>query len=271
MSTIISVPEKKPRLTLVGAGPGDPDLITVKGAKALAAATVILYDALVHPGIFQHASPQAIKRFVGKRSGLHSYTQDEINEMIVRYALSYGHVVRLKGGDPFVFGRGYEELAYAESFGIETEVVPGVTSATALPALKKIPLTTRGMNESFWVLTGTTSEKKVSNDIFLAAQTQATAVILMGLGKLREIVEIYREAGKDQLPVAVIVNGSLAEETVLIGTVEDIEAKVKEQNIHSPALIVIGEAVRLHLQHPCPSKGFNLSGAFDHDLLPATV
>jgi len=271
MSTIFSVPEKKPRLTLVGAGPGDPELITVKGAKALQEATVILYDALVHPGIFHHASPRAIKRFVGKRSGLHSYTQDEINEMIVRYALSYGSVVRLKGGDPFVFGRGYEELAYAESFGIETEVVPGVTSATALPALKKIPLTTRGMNESFWVLTGTTSERKVSNDIFLAAQTRATAVILMGLQKLTEIVEIYREAGKDRLPVAIIVNGSLAEETVLIGTVEDIEAKVKEQNIHGPALIVIGEAVRLHLGKASCNKGFDFSDAFNHDLQPVAV
>jgi uroporphyrin-III C-methyltransferase len=269
MSTIISASEKKPRLTLVGAGPGDPDLITVKGAKALEGATVILYDALVHPDIFRHASPQAIKRFVGKRSGLHSYTQDEINEMIVRYALSYGSVVRLKGGDPFVFGRGYEELAYAESFGIETEVVPGVTSATALPALKKIPLTTRGMNESFWVLTGTTSEKKVSNDIFLAAQTRATAVILMGLGKLREIVDIYREAGKEKLPAAVIVNGSLADEAVLVGTIQDIEAKVREHNIHGPALIVIGEAVKLHLQQPSCGSGSNFSGTFDHNLVSA--
>lgn len=247
MSTILGPQERKPRLTLVGAGPGDPDLITVKGAKALREATVILYDALVHPGIFQHTSPDAIKRFVGKRSGLHSYSQDEINEMIVRYALSYGKVVRLKGGDPFVFGRGYEEVAYAESFGIDTEVVPGVTSATALTALKKIPLTTRGLNESFWVLTGTTSEKKVSNDIFLAAQTKATAVILMGLKKLGEIVEIYREAGKQDLPVAVIVNGSLPNEVFITGTIADIEATVRETCLSGPALIVIGEAVKLHL------------------------
>lgn len=271
MSTIFSVPPRTPRLTLVGAGPGDPDLITVKGAKALGEATVILYDALVHPDIFRHAAPQAIKRFVGKRSGLHSYSQDEINEMIVRYALSYGHVVRLKGGDPFVFGRGYEELAYAESFGIETEVVPGVTSATALPALKKIPLTTRGMNESFWVLTGTTSERKISEDIFLAAQTRATAVILMGLHKLPEIVEIYREAGKHRLPVAIIINGSLAEETVVIGTVEDIEDRIRNHDIQGPALIVIGEAVRLHLEQPACGSGFNFSDAFDRDLEPLTA
>jgi uroporphyrin-III C-methyltransferase len=256
----------------VGAGPGDPELITVKGAKALREATVILYDALIDHRIFEYASPQVIKRFVGKRSGLHSYSQDEINEMIVRYALSYGQVVRLKGGDPFVFGRGYEELAYAESFDIETVVVPGVTSATALPAMKKIPLTTRGLNESFWVLTGTTSERKVSQDICLAAQTDATAVILMGLGKLREIMEIYREAGKAQLPVAIIVNGSLPGEQFITGTVEDIESRVKETSIHGPALILVGEAVKLHLDKEQRDAALRSFGAqFIHTLQPELV
>lgn len=242
-----SLTEQKPLLTLVGAGPGDAELITVKGAKALQNATVFLYDALIDPKIFEYASPKSIKRFVGKRCGLHTYSQDEINEMIVNYALTYGHVVRLKGGDPFVFGRGYEELAYAESFGIETEVIPGVTSATSLPALKKIPLTTRGVNESFWVLTGTTSDKKISNDIFLAAQTNATVVILMGLKKLSEIVEIYKESGKENLPVAIIVNGSLPNEQFISGKINDIESKVNEKDIHGPALILIGEAIKLQL------------------------
>lgn len=247
MSFKNSLTEKKPRLTLVGAGPGDHELITVKGAKALKDATVILYDALIDPKIFEYASPRVIRRFVGKRCGLHTYSQEEINEMIVSYALTYGHVVRLKGGDPFVFGRGYEELAYAGSFGIETEVIPGVTSATSLPALKKIPLTTRGLNESFWVLTGTTADRKISNDIFLAAQTNATVVILMGLKKLDEITNIYKEAGKKDLPVAVIVNGSLPNEQFITGTISDIQLKMSECDIHGPALILIGEAVRLQL------------------------
>lgn len=247
MSFKNSLTEKKPRLTLVGAGPGDHELITVKGAKALKDATVILYDALIDPKIFEYASPRVIRRFVGKRCGLHTYSQEEINEMIVSYALTYGHVVRLKGGDPFVFGRGYEELAYAGSFGIETEVIPGVTSATSLPALKKIPLTTRGLNESFWVLTGTTADRKISNDIFLAAQTNATVVILMGLKKLGEITGIYKEAGKKDLPVAVIVNGSLPDEQFITGTISDIQLKISECDIHGPALILIGEAVRLQL------------------------
>ena len=247
MSFKNSLTEKKPRLTLVGAGPGDHELITVKGAKALKDATVILYDALIDPKIFEYASPRVIRRFVGKRCGLHTYSQEEINEMIVSYALTYGHVVRLKGGDPFVFGRGYEELAYAGSFGIETEVIPGVTSATSLPALKKIPLTTRGLNESFWVLTGTTADRKISNDIFLAAQTNATVVILMGLKKLGEITGIYKEAGKKDLPVAVIVNGSLPDEQFITGTISDIQLKISECDIHGPALILIGEAVSLQL------------------------
>lgn len=246
MSISIANKTIKPKLTLVGAGPGDPELITVKGAKALSEASVILYDALVDPGLFQWASPQAIKRFVGKRSGLHSYSQDEINEMIVRYALTYGNVVRLKGGDPFVFGRGYEELTYAESFNIETAIIPGISSATSLPALSKIPLTTRGVNESFWVLTGTTSDKAVSNDIFLAAQTKATAVILMGIHKLGEIAEIYREAGKQHLPAAIIINGSLPNEQLILGTINNISVKLKESSCSGPALIVIGEAVGLY-------------------------
>lgn len=247
MSEIKLTHSKTPKLTLVGAGPGDPELITLKGIKALQSASVILYDALINTEILQYAAPHAIKRFVGKRAGLHSYSQDEINEMIVRYALSYGPVVRLKGGDPFVFGRGYEEIAYAESFNIETEVVPGITSATALTALKKIPLTTRGLNESFWVLTGATSEKQVSNDIFLASQTKATAVILMGMKRLGEIVEIYHEAGKEDLPVAIIINGSLPDEKFITGTIKNIESKIKESAVQGPAIIVIGEAVKLHL------------------------
>lgn len=237
----------QPRLTLVGAGPGDPELITLKGIRALEDAKVILYDALVNLDLLKYASAHCLKRFVGKRAGLHVYTQQEINKMSVQYALAHGHVVRLKGGDPFVFGRGYEEIAYAQKFNIATEVVPGISSAIALPELRKIPLTTRGLNESFWVLTGTTSDGQISDDLYHAAQTNATVVVLMGLKNLKQIMQIYREAGKNKVPVGVIQNGSLPDEQFVVGTIDDIDQKVKEAGVRSPAIIVIGEAVNLRL------------------------
>ena len=236
--------KKKPKLTLVGAGPGDPELISLKGVKALQQADVVLYDALVQPELLVHAQ-NALTVYVGKRAGHHSMSQDEINKLIVEYALQYGHVVRLKGGDPFVFGRGMEEIEHAEKFGIETAYIPGITSAVSVPAMKNIPLTTRGISESFWVVAGTCCKQTLSNDVKLAAQSTATVVVLMGLGKLKEIMEIFSAEGKADTPVAVIQNGSLENEKAAFGTVTTIEAAVKEKNISSPALIVIGEVVRL--------------------------
>lgn len=235
-----------PRLTLVGAGPGDPDLISVKGAKALAEADVVLYDALVNPVLLDYAPSEAKKIFVGKREGNHSYTQDQINELIVESAFAYGHVVRLKGGDPFVFGRGHEELTYAEAFNIPATVVPGISSAVAVPELQRIPLTRRGVSESFWVITGTTSSGRISKDIFTAAQSDATVIILMGMHKLQEITEIFRQAGKGETPVAIIQNGTLPDERVGIGTLDTITTVAREQGLGSPAIIVIGEVVGLH-------------------------
>jgi uroporphyrin-III C-methyltransferase len=161
-----------PKVTLVGAGPGDPELITLKGINAIKSADIVLYDALVSEEILG-LIPQGIPSLcVGKRAGAHSYTQDEINELIVEVAYLYGHVVRLKGGDPFVFGRGSEEIAYAESHGVSTCVVPGISSALAVPASLNIPVTARGISESFWVVTGTTKSGDISRDIALAASVQ---------------------------------------------------------------------------------------------------
>lgn len=232
-----------PKLTLVGAGPGDIDLITVKGVNAISAADVILYDALVNTELFKYAPLHAKRIFVGKRKGQHAYSQEQINTLIVDYAFTHGHVVRLKGGDPFVFGRGLEEINYAESFNIDTEVVPGISSAIAVPALQRIPVTHRGLSESFWVVTGTTSEGYLSSDLRLAAQSSATVVVLMGLHKLAEIVHVYRKLGKADLPIAVIQNGSLASENSAIGTIATIEETVRNEKIGTPAVIVIGEVV----------------------------
>jgi len=166
--------------------------------------------------------------------------------MIVDYAFTYGNVVRLKGGDPFVFGRGHEELEYAETFNIEVEIVPGISSSIAVPGLQQIPLTKRGVNESFWVITGITSSGELSKDIYKAAQTDATIVILMGMGKLKEITDVFTDAGKSTVPVAVIQNGSLPGEKIGIARVENILETVREKKLRSPAVIVIGDVVALH-------------------------
>ena len=232
-----------PQLTLVGAGPGDPDLITRKGIKALQVADVVLYDALVHPDLLDYAPPQAERVFVGKRAGRHKFAQTDINYLIAAYAYAYGHVVRLKGGDPFIFGRGMEEKEYAERFGLPVSVVPGLSSVNAAPGLQGIPLTQRGVNESFWVITGTTSERKLSADIALAAQSSATVVILMGTRKLGEIMALFRAQGKENLPVGVIFSASLPEETAVYGTVASIEAAVAATPHSGPGIIVLGKTV----------------------------
>ncbi|RKS94441.1 uroporphyrin-III C-methyltransferase [Flavobacterium limicola] len=234
----------QPIVTLVGAGPGDPDLLTIKGAKALAEANVILYDALANEEILSYAPKKAIKIFVGKRKGCHEYTQDQINQLIVDNALTYGHVVRLKGGDPFIFGRGGEEIDFVESFGIPTFVVPGISSSIAVPAYQGISLTKRGVSESFWVITGTTSDRKLSNDVALAAQSSATVVILMGMSKLSQIIDLFQKESKGEIPAAIIQNGTTAQEKIGVGTINTIQQVVTEHKLSSPAIIVIGEVVK---------------------------
>jgi uroporphyrin-III C-methyltransferase len=239
---------KIPKLTLVGAGPGDPELISLKGIKALSQADVVLYDALVHPDLLVYAPAEAIKVFVGKRLGKCEFAQKDIHDLIVYHALQHGHVVRLKGGDPFVFGRGYEEIAHAREFYITTEVVPGISSCIAVPEMQHIPLTCRGINESFLVLTGTTMNHQLSQDIHLAVRTSATLVILMGMKNLGQIVDIFHACGKQQTPVAVIQQGTWADEKVVVSTMGSIAGLVEEQGLSNPAVIVIGEVVSLHPQ-----------------------
>jgi len=232
-----------PKLTVVGAGPGDPELITLKAINAIRSANVILYDALVNPELLDYASISAEVIFVGKRRGCYSYQQEQINDLIVAKAQRYGHVVRLKGGDSFVFGRGSEELEFAHENNLETEVVPGISSALAVPAGQGIPLTMRHVSESFWVITGTTKMHQLSADIKIAAQSTATVVILMGMGKLNEIVHVFSKAGKANAAVAIIQNGSTTREKSGYGTIDTIEAVVAEQQLSAPAIIVIGEVV----------------------------
>lgn len=236
----------EPHITLVGAGPGDAELITVKGIKALQTADVVLYDALVNEELLDFAPAHAVRVYVGKRSGDHSYSQDAVNKLMIDYAINYGHVVRLKGGDPFVFGRGYEELDYAASYSIPAKVIPGISSSISVLGLQQIPVTHRGMSESFWVVTGTTANGEVSADLIEAAKTKATVVVLMGINKLPEIAEIFKQQGKGKLPVALIQSGSTPEEKVAVGIVNTIVEVAQDHKIKAPALMVFGEVVSLH-------------------------
>ena len=231
------------KLTVVGAGPGDPDLITLKAVKALENADVVLYDALVNDSLLDYAlNAECI--FVGKRKGCYAYQQEQINELIVQRAQQGKHVVRLKGGDPFVFGRGAEEMEYAASFGLETAMVPGISSSLSVPAAQNIPVTKRGATESFWVITGTTKNHSLSSDVALAAKSNATVVILMGMSKLSQIVALFKQEGKSNLPMAIIQNGTRENEKIGIGTVASIETKAKKQQLSNPAIIIIGEVVQ---------------------------
>ena len=236
--------KKEPRLTVVGAGPGDVDLITLKAIKVLKTADVVLYDALVNEELLSYINPEAELIFVGKRRGCYHYQQEQINELIVARANSHGHVVRLKGGDPFIFGRGAEEMEFAANFGLETAVVPGISSSLAVPASQNIPLTKRGNAESFWVITGTTKSHKISSDVALAAKSNATVVILMGMGKLPEIVALFQKEKKNDLPVAIIQDGTTSKEKIGIGTVGTILKVVEKQKLSNPAIIVLGEVVK---------------------------
>ena len=244
MHSPISSFQKKPLLTLVGAGPGDPELITLKALKALKAADIVLYDALVSKEILDYIPSSTPLVCVGKRAGLHSHTQHEINNLIVESAFLYGHVVRLKGGDPFVFGRATEEIECATGHGIPVKVVPGISSALAVPAAVSIPLTSRGISESFWVVTGTTMSGALSTDVALAVQSSATVIILMGLKKLPEIMAVFAAHGKHDTPVAVIQNGTLPMQKHVVGTVSSIVDLVQEGDLGSPGIIIAGDVVK---------------------------
>lgn len=236
----IGIPAGK--LTVVGAGPGDVDLITVKGIKALKSADAVLYDALVNPELLEYCK-QAELLYVGKRKGCYAYQQEEINDLIVQYGKSHGHVIRLKGGDPFIFGRGAEEMMYAAQHGMEVAMVPGLSASVSVPALQNIPVTKRGSSESFWVITATTKEHKLSNDVFTAAKSNATVVILMGMHKLSQIVTVFKAENKSDFPIAIIQNGTRKEEKIGIATIATIEDEVRAKELGAPAIIVIGDVV----------------------------
>ncbi len=219
----------------------------MKGLRAIRSAQVILYDALVSPELLKESSSSCKLVYVGKRRAHKEFSQPEINQLLVFYAERYNKVVRLKGGDPFVFGRGYEEMEYATKHGVTVDVIPGISSSYSAPSCAGIPLTTRGVNESFWVVTGTVSSGQISNDLYKAAESSATIIVLMGLSHLEEISKLISKARGDGEPMAVIQHATLPTQKTVVGTADTIYQTVMNENISSPAIIVIGKVVDLRL------------------------
>ncbi|HLX80338.1 MAG TPA: uroporphyrinogen-III C-methyltransferase [Burkholderiales bacterium] len=230
----------RPRVTLIGAGPGDPELLTLKAARALAAADVVLVDDLVNRGCLAHLRGDARIIEVGKRGGCKSTPQAFIEKLLVLYAREKKNVVRLKGGDPFVFGRGGEEVEALRAQGIEVEVIPGITAGTAVPASIGIPVTHRDLARGVTFVTGHTKDG-MEPDWQALARSRTTLVIYMGLSSLEKILFSLKAAGMDPAtPACIIENGTLCNQRQRIATLGTLSAA----GFASPALIVIGDVVR---------------------------
>jgi len=230
---------------LTGAGPGDVELMTVKALRVVQKADVIIYDRLANPEILKEAKEDVKLIFVGKEKGNHRVLQDEINEIIYQCSQKYENVVRLKGGDPFVFGRGGEEALYLKDRNVKFEIIPGVTSAISVPAYAGIPITHRGITPSFRVVTGhRKSSDNIANINWDSFIEDETIVFLMGLHNIELIVTNLIKVGKAKnYPCAIISNGTTSNQSVITGTLEDIVEKSK--NAISPAIIIVGEVVKL--------------------------
>ncbi len=240
-------PAKWGQVCLVGAGPGDPELLTLKAHKRLQQADVVVYDNLVGAGVLAMI-PQHVERiYVGKESSNHTVPQDEITLMLVQLAQRGKKVVRLKGGDPFVFGRGGEELATIAEAGIAAEVVPGITAALGASAYTGIPLTHRDHAQSCVFVTGHRKDGTYSLDWPVLARPNQTVVIYMGVGSLAGIVdELVSHGRSPQTPVALVRNATRDDQTTVAGTLETIVEVAAAHHIQPPALIVIGEVVSLY-------------------------
>jgi uroporphyrinogen III methyltransferase/synthase len=237
----------KGKVYLVGAGPGDPKLITVRGLEALQRSDVVVFDRLAGPQLLNHARSDAERIYVGKLPDRHTMKQEDINQLLVDLALQGKTVIRLKGGDPTVFGRVGEEADLLKKNGIIYEIIPGITSAIAVPAYAGIPVTHRDLASSFSVITGHESPDKLDHSIYWDKVTNATGtlVFLMGVAKIGYISEQLIKHGRSgDTPVALVQWGTRAEQRTIVGTLEDIEEKVKTAKLKPPAVIIVGDVVR---------------------------
>src|SRR5262245_42406792 len=235
-------------VSLVGAGPGDPELLTLKGLRRLRAADVVVYDALVSAELLHECRADAELIYAGKRAGQHYRSQAEINALLIEKARAGLQVVRLKGGDPFVFGRGGEEASALAEAGVAWEVVPGVSSAIGVPAYAGIPVTHRAAASSFAVITGHEDPQRETSRLRWQALAQGidTLVFLMGVGRLAEIAaQLIAHGRPADTPAAVIRQGTTADQETIVGTLETIAADVERAKLSAPATLVVGEVVRL--------------------------
>ncbi|AKG34643.1 uroporphyrinogen-III C-methyltransferase [Paenibacillus durus] len=237
-------------ISIVGAGPGDPELITVKAVRRIREADVVLYDRLVSEELLDYARQGARLIYCGKAPGQHSMSQEQIEHVMIHHARQGHKVVRLKGGDPFVFGRGGEEALAAAEAGIAWEVVPGVTSAVGAAAAAGIPLTHRGVAASFAVVTGSRcGDHKAPVDWKHLARSVDTIAVYMGVGRLGQIrEELLRHGKESSTPVALIENGTTSRQRTITGTLDNIEQLASAFRIGNPAMIIIGEVVKVKEQ-----------------------
>lgn len=233
---------------LTGAGPGDMELLTIKALRVIKEADAIIYDRLVNPQILKEAKNGCEFVYVGKEEGHHIMPQDDINETIYQKSIKHDIVVRLKGGDPFVFGRGGEEGAYLKERGVKFEIIPGITSAISVPAYAGIPVTHRGVAVSFRVITGHESPNKKSSQVdWENFKGDDTLIFLMGLHNLEKITKKLIQIGKpNNFPCAIISKGTTKDQKTVVGTLENIVELSKD--IPTPALIVVGKVVELRDQ-----------------------
>ena len=233
------------RVYLVGAGPGDPDLLTLRAVRLLQQTQAIVYDNLVSPEVLDYVSPNALRFYAGKRRNNHTLRQEEINALLVKLAREGKHVVRLKGGDPFIFGRGGEELETLAAHGISFEVVPGVTAASGVSSYAGIPLTHRDYAQSCLFVTGHLKDGSANLDWPSLVRPRQTVVIYMGLGGLPEICrQMVAHGAAPELPIAVVQNGSLQTQRVVTGTLANMAERVAQAGLVSPCLTIIGEVVK---------------------------